>query len=72
MRLEVGDGSDGQLNVITPAGDHRVGFDPSVSMRLEIGEEGLPHAVLQGATSFLKSGNQRCSYECVLIFDSVS
>ena len=42
-RLEVCDGGDGKIDVVTPSCGYRVSADPRVAMSLEEGEICLPH-----------------------------
>ena len=43
--LEVGDGGDGEVNVVSPAGHHRIPLDASVPSGLKEAEVVLAHLI---------------------------
>ena len=65
MGLEVGNASDCQVDVVTPAGNDWVWVDTSVAVLVEEAEEGLPHGVLEGPSPHRESLYDRIADEGV-------
>ena len=72
MRLKISDGSDGEVNVITPASQHRVGVNTGVVSRLEKAEKRFTHGVFEGFSTLVKAGDQRSADERVLVFRGIT
>ena len=72
MGLKIGNGSDGEVDVVTPPCQHRVGVNPGVILGLEETEEGLSHGVLEGLSSLVKTSDKGGTDEGVLVLFGVT
>ena len=72
MGLKICDGSDGEVDVITPPCQHGVGVNPGVILGLKKSEEGLSHGVLEGLSSLVKPGDEGSTDEGVLVLFGIT
>ena len=68
MRLKISDGSNGEVNVITPASQHRIGSNAGVVCCLKKAEERFSHGVFEGFSTLVKACDQWSADERVLVF----
>ena len=72
VRLKISDGSDGEVNVITPASQHWIGVNTGVVSRLEKAEKRFSHGVLEGFSTLVKAGDQRSADEGIFVFGGIT